>query len=1320
MADAASNPDAAQNVSGLRSLGKYHIQKKLGAGGMGTVFLASDTELKRTVALKVLPRDRAENPTLVRRFRSEAQASAQLRHPNIVAIYEAGEINGFPYIALECVEGTDVHTLIEKRGVLPPKRSLHIIRQVAEALRHIQEKGIVHRDIKPSNLLIESDGKVMLADLGLALTLGETLDAGITRDGTTVGTVDYISPEQACDSRAADIRSDLYSLGCTWYHMLTGFPPYPGDMKSKLHGHLNVPPPNPRDENPNVPEAYVAVIHRMMAKRPEDRYQTPGELLADLDLVEKASSGLSEVALQALTEEDDLAGSGETAADDGPAKGTSVTEKERPSRGKAAARVAPPAEEPHVSQKLPDRVLDKSKPRASEQRRRGRSRQAVAPEERRSGEQTRQSRRLPPRALGKNPTGLAINLEYGRFFIVILVVAVIVGGSWYALVRNGGTAGGGGPTVAEALAQRQAKDDPVQPIEDPAVPPETANNEDASEPRLLVLDRGDLRIDRTGPPFPGTDDLPGAESAAGRRFVPDWVYALRSLPTEPLQSVSVGTGATGGPTGIAEAIQRLRGAHREIRLAESRIYPLDRFVIENAEQVRIVGEPGTEPILLVEENPEPRAPALVQMRGGVLHVEGVHLHVRSGSQSAQTLFGVTRGVLVLKNCSVTIEEGAGPITLANVSSPDAEAAARVLFEQCLIRGSDVRVVRVAGPKADVVIGGSLVATQTGPVVDMELHEAVVSESASDPEPSTGLRTRDSESASGPPTGLSYVRLLGSTVIAGGEGLRVATRNETPASRLELQLRRTILATSPGADSTMLTLANWPAGPRTDGVRMPHLNWFAEKSVLSGWDTLIHLAGTTTSTRVHDREQWKGFWSQELSEEATVSLDDQVPAGELSHIGVEAATRLSEAVPAGIGTGASVGAVPPLPVPGKSQLEQLRVATSRPSLPEEFRILAEPTEVIRLDLRADRRRIADLLQGDSLPDGARLQLTGSGLRELPPVHIKGRSLQLEFLQAGGDVPLVVRPEAVSGRKPAAMFLIDDGRLDLMNGRLELAGPAETVPSQLVLARNADVVIRQCMLTGAVGASATVPLISFEAGKGGRRHALLQKSMLVAEQSLLGTRGSGLLAIEDCILVSGHSLLELQRSDSTDGLWIDIDHTTLLAGKTHVDLKGVIQPRPTLSVRESVYGTTPGKDAANVCLLTQPGALKEPGIEWWDNRNGYASSLRRFHSGGGSGERPQSFLEDWSDYLGDGHLQRPVNDSNAVLFATVLTSLRSIAPRDFALSPGCSSAHAAEGGGPLGARVDRVGPSLESTRPSAPPQAPQAPGGGANRPLQAPDF
>ncbi|MFT4559412.1 MAG: serine/threonine protein kinase [Planctomycetaceae bacterium] len=299
MTSEEKNQSSGEESSGnahadLRTFGRYVIEKKIGEGGMGAVYRAVDSNLKRTVALKILPREKAKNEILVKRFEAEAQAAAQLRHKNIVCVYDSGELDGFLYIAMEFVDGIDVQDLVMRKGGLSVKRSLDIIKQVARALEHAHEQTIVHRDIKPANLLIDRDGNVKLADMGLARSIAETEEAGITRAGTTVGTVDYMSPEQARDSKSADCRSDMYALAATWYQMLVGKPVFPdGDLLNKITAHATTAPPDPRDIRPNIPESVVQIMHKMLEKKPAKRYQTPTELIHDLEhgFSETADSG---------------------------------------------------------------------------------------------------------------------------------------------------------------------------------------------------------------------------------------------------------------------------------------------------------------------------------------------------------------------------------------------------------------------------------------------------------------------------------------------------------------------------------------------------------------------------------------------------------------------------------------------------------------------------------------------------------------------------------------------------------------------------------------------------------------------------------------------------------------------------------------------------------------------------------------------------------------------------------------------------------------------------------------------------------------------
>ncbi len=271
-------------------LGKYEVLAHVATGGMGAIYRARDTETGREVALKVLNPKMAERPDAVQRFHSEAHNAAQLRHENIVSVFEVGEIKGVTYLAMEFIDGIDLADHIGKKGRLDIEEARLITFQAARALLHAYKRGIVHRDIKPSNfLLMHKEGKlvVKLTDLGLSRQVDDA-EFRVTREGFTVGTVDYISPEQARDSRSADIRSDLYSLGCTLYHMLTGQPPFSdGGLGERIYKHMEVEPADVRDLRPEIPASMARITQRLLAKKPEDRYQTPRELLQALTQAEE-------------------------------------------------------------------------------------------------------------------------------------------------------------------------------------------------------------------------------------------------------------------------------------------------------------------------------------------------------------------------------------------------------------------------------------------------------------------------------------------------------------------------------------------------------------------------------------------------------------------------------------------------------------------------------------------------------------------------------------------------------------------------------------------------------------------------------------------------------------------------------------------------------------------------------------------------------------------------------------------------------------------------------------------------------------------------
>jgi serine/threonine protein kinase len=277
--DSSRVPTVAENRDGQRLL-SYEMGPKIGAGGMGVVYQATHVWLGRTVAIKFVSAEVLSDPEAVGRFRSEARAIGALEHPNIVLATDAGCVDGVHFLVTEYVDGCDLAWLIKQRGPLAVADACEVIRQAALGLQHAHEHGLVHRDVKPSNLRVDRSGVVKLLDFGLArMGAGQTT---MTGTGQMLGTLDFLAPEQASDARNVDIRADIYSLGCTFYFLLTGAPPFSGPEydtpASKIKGHLTDAPLPPTDRTMRLPLAVSSCLQRMMAKDPHDRYRTPVEV----------------------------------------------------------------------------------------------------------------------------------------------------------------------------------------------------------------------------------------------------------------------------------------------------------------------------------------------------------------------------------------------------------------------------------------------------------------------------------------------------------------------------------------------------------------------------------------------------------------------------------------------------------------------------------------------------------------------------------------------------------------------------------------------------------------------------------------------------------------------------------------------------------------------------------------------------------------------------------------------------------------------------------------------------------------------------------
>ncbi len=285
---AATASSSTQDVPAqLAEHPRYEIVRLIGKGGMGDVYEARHRKMERTVALKVINRQLVQKTEAVDRFHREVKAAAQLSHPNIVTAYDADQAADFHFMVMEHVDGIDLSQKVKAQGALTVADACDYIRQAAIGLQHAHERGMVHRDIKPHNLMVTSDGMVKILDFGLAslapeaIADAETVEArgDLTVAGAIMGTPDFISPEQASDAREADIRSDIYSLGATFYFLLSGRVPFAdGSVMHKLRSHAQLEPDALNTLRKDIPADLLAIVSRMMAKDPDDRFQTPAEV----------------------------------------------------------------------------------------------------------------------------------------------------------------------------------------------------------------------------------------------------------------------------------------------------------------------------------------------------------------------------------------------------------------------------------------------------------------------------------------------------------------------------------------------------------------------------------------------------------------------------------------------------------------------------------------------------------------------------------------------------------------------------------------------------------------------------------------------------------------------------------------------------------------------------------------------------------------------------------------------------------------------------------------------------------------------------------
>jgi len=268
------------------TIGKYKLLERVGVGGMGQVFLCEHMFMKKRVAVKVLPPAKADQPAALGRFYREARAAGGLQHDNIVRTHDIDQDGNLHFIVMDYVDGSNLLDVVKKFGPMDCGRAASYMRQIASGLDYAFRNGIIHRDVKPGNILIDRKGTARVLDMGLARFFNDHGDQLTIKydDKIVLGTADYVAPEQVANSHSVDIRADIYGLGATFYFLLAGHPPFPtGTVSQKLLWHRTKEPTPIRQIRPEIPEGLAAIVARMMAKDPKARFQTPAQVVAELD-----------------------------------------------------------------------------------------------------------------------------------------------------------------------------------------------------------------------------------------------------------------------------------------------------------------------------------------------------------------------------------------------------------------------------------------------------------------------------------------------------------------------------------------------------------------------------------------------------------------------------------------------------------------------------------------------------------------------------------------------------------------------------------------------------------------------------------------------------------------------------------------------------------------------------------------------------------------------------------------------------------------------------------------------------------------------------
>jgi serine/threonine-protein kinase len=1222
---------ASKRLSPGDRLGKYEVLEYIASGGMGTVYKARDADLDRVVALKVLSPATARQPKMLDRFRREARAAARLQHENIVAIYEFGEQAGVYFLALEYVPGVDLQEYIEKRRALPPDEARQIILQATRALAHAHEQRIVHRDVKPSNfLLTRREGRliVKLTDMGLAIQPSDE-EFRLTREGTTVGTVDYMAPEQARDSASADIRSDIYSLGCTFYHLLAGTAPFAqGTMTERLLQHLQEEP-DVRKLSKDVPAAYVEVLRRMLAKRPEDRYQTPQELARDLEDLERSAGRHG----SARADQDRPAT---------PRDPTGVPEARKApegARGVGPVAVAPPAgiwptvRDPDGERRdLPQPPKRKpEKPPSTGTMQKVRDPEIEPPH--------KPAKRRPPstgtmrtvRDPGFEPAH-RLRERPGRTRNTPAVppwVFLAMGGGALLVILAVGV------MIASRSGTEPKKAEPV-PIIPPSAPVVVAPNPDADTkgPKLPGDGTG---VGPERPVLPSLYDLaliPGSATLEREYYGP-----FEPFPKPPADApvLHVSRGAvpdSGAVRTLAEALALAPPGASVIEINDRGPLFVGNLPPLEGRDVFVRGGPGFRPLLAWEPprsaGKDGAALALLTHRRGRLVMEGLDIVVKWSDLQTDVppcFLQIAAGAGAhVRDCTFSLA-GKQPhgVLLARLHSTDAEAArqppsetepARLRLSNCYARGTHLGAVAVQSTSADVLIDHSVIVNNQLPLVR--------------------IGGRDDDEVK--------LRIVRSTLATAENLLRVDdTSGKGNAPRLQVMAWDSMLARHDAAtaEGNLVYLAG--------GVEPDHIAWRAVNSLYAGWKKL--LAGAMASIDGNDLPAWHARWLYRDGDRTLPETWPSNPPIQLESLSAAIFfpydTPVAFVASGGEGpVGAIIGRLPPEPVDWLQRTYE-RPVLAMPLATDPGVPAIDTTsdglyhgERIELPARADLGLVlAARMQGKTPAPQVVFHVAGSGEHHCSPLRVLGiAELVLYFEPARGKaepLTLTVEPKSVLDR--AALIEVVGGNLGLHGAHFRLENSkSAVVPPHVVKVVGGNLLLHRCHLHGPLAKSPETfrSLIALAGPAKSSLQCRLSECVLLSGRAVMQTTGAAVRfsSRQNAVVALGDALqFDLSGPPEFSALTCQLEANTWALRRALIALRAgpELTDRPDLVVLQANanYFADPfGDSPAQAVLLRLPETMLSRGqVTWQGKGNAFDRRLESFYVTGPANPAKQSLAE-----------------------------------------------------------------------------------------------